>query len=169
MRGVLTRWLGLALLVTLALGVLLMFVPVDQDLVLRVYLLVMGALALLTGTAAVTHAARRRRSSFEAAMRPTPVRAERPEELVRLERQVALATENAADFHFRLRPSLVAAADGAVWREHGVPLDRAERLLSPELWAVVRPDLEPPRDRRAAGPTTAELEALLDEIERIRT
>ena len=169
MKRVATRWLPLALLLTGVAGVLLLFVPLERDVVLRVYLLVVGALALLTGTTAVTYAARRRRSMFEAAMRPVPVSRPRPEELVRLERQVTLAAENAADFHFRLRPSLVAAADGAVWRAHGVPIERAERLVSPALWSVVRPDLEPPADRRAPGPTTAELAGLLDEIERIRT
>jgi 4-amino-4-deoxy-L-arabinose transferase-like glycosyltransferase len=167
-RPVVTRWLPLALVATVVLGVFLLFVPIDRDLVLRIYLLVVAALALLTGTAATTFAARRRRSSFEAAMRPRSQPSARPEELVRLERQVLLATENAADFHFRLRPSLVAAAEGAVWRRHGVPLEQAEPHLPPALWEVVRPDRPPPEDRRAPGPALDELEALLDEIARIR-
>jgi hypothetical protein len=165
---VLTRWLPLASLVTLALAIVLLFVPLDRELVLRVYALVVGGLALLTFAAATGYAARRRRSPFVAAMRRAPLEHTRPEELERLERQVALSIENAADFHFRLRPSLVAAADGAVWRRHGIALERAEALVSPQLWEVVRPDRPPPPDRRAAGPSAERLEALLDEIERIR-
>ena len=168
MRHVLTRWVPLAGVVTLTVGIVLLAVPVERDLVLRIYLLVVCALALLTGTAATTYATRRRRSTFESAMRTPPVEHSRPEELVRLERQVALSTENAADFHFRLRPSLVAAADGAVWRRHGVPLERAESLVSPALWEVVRPDRAPPIERRAPGPSLAELDDLLDEIVRMR-
>ena len=168
MRHVLTRWVPLACLATIGVGVVLVFVPVDRELVLRIYLLVVGALALLTGTAATAYAARRRRSAFDEAMRRRPPDHGRPEELVRLERQVALSTENAADFHFRLRPSLVAAVDGAVWRRYGLPLERAEPLVSPALWDVVRPDCPMPVDRRAPGPALGEIEALLDEIERMR-
>jgi hypothetical protein len=167
-RHVVTRWVPLAGVLTLAVGTVLLLLPVERDLVLRIYLLVVCALALLTGTAATTYAARRRRSIFESAMRREPVEHARPEELVRLERQVALSTENAADFHFRLRPSLVAAADGAVWRRHGVALERARPFVSPELWEVMRPDCAPPAERRAPGPSLDELDALLDEIVRMR-
>jgi len=76
--------------------------------------------------------------------------------------------ENAADFHFRLRPTLVAAADAAVWRRYGLELDRAQGVLSPELWAIVEPECEPPPDRRAPGPPLADIEAAVVEIERIR-
>jgi hypothetical protein len=35
------------------------------------------------------------------------------------------------------------------------------------LWAVVRPDCEPPADRRAPGPSLERVSALVDEIERM--
>jgi hypothetical protein len=167
MRGVLLRRVPLASLLTIALGVTLALVPVDRELVVRVYALVLGALALATMSAATAFAARRTRSPFAEALRRRPERQTRPEALERLERHVALGSQDAADFHFRLRPSLVEAADAAVWRRYGLPLERAEKLVSPELWEVVRPDLPPPEDRRAPGPPLSRIESLLDEIERI--
>jgi hypothetical protein len=152
---------------TLAVLVVLMVAPVDRDLVLRIYALAVGGLALATLSAATGFATRRTKSQFEAALRRQPVRFVRPEELERLERQVALSIENGADFHYRLRPALVAAADAAVWRRHGVSLEQAEDLMPARLWAVVRPDCEAPLDRRAPGPPLEELSALVDEIERI--
>jgi hypothetical protein len=167
MRRVLLRRAPLAVLVSLIALVVLLAAPVDRELVLRIYALVVGGLALATLTAATGFATRRRPSQFAAALRRKAVRFGRPEELERLERQVALSIENAADFHFRLRPALVAAADAAVWRRHGVSLEQAEDRMPPTVWAVVRPDREAPLDRRAAGPPLDELSALVDEIERM--
>jgi hypothetical protein len=167
-RRVLLRWVPLATLATLAVGLVLMLAPIDRELVLRIYALVVGGLAIATLSAATAFAARRTKSAFAAAMRDRPVRHGRPEELERLERQVALSVENAADFHFRLRPTLVAATDAAVWRRFGLQLDHAEPVLSPELWAIVDPERQPPPDRRAPGPPLAQIESAVDEIERIR-
>lgn len=167
MRKVLLRWVPFASFGTLGVLFVLMVAPVDRDLVLRIYALVVGGLALATLTAATGFATRRTKSQFEAALRRRPVRIVRPEELARLERHVALSVENAADFHYRLRPALVAAADAAIWRRHGVSLERAEDLMPASLWAVVRPDCESPMDRRAAGPPIEEVSAWVDEIERI--
>lgn len=167
MRTVLLRWVPVASFATLVVLVVLMAAPVDRDLVLRIYALVVGGLALATLSAATGFATRRTKSEFEEALRRRPVRFVRPEELERLERHVALSIENAADFHFRLRPSLVGAADAAVWRRHGVSLERAEDLMPASLWAVVRPDCEAPLDRRAAGPPLEDITTLVDEIERI--
>jgi hypothetical protein len=169
MRRVLLRWAPIAVLVTLVALVALLAAPIDPDLVLRIYALVVGGLALATLSAATGFATRRTRSQFAVALRRQPVRFGRPEELARLERHVALSIENAADFHYRLRRSLVAAADAAVWRRHGVSLERAKDLMPASLWAVVRPDCEAPLDRRAAGPSLEEVSALVDEIERIGT
>ena len=167
MTRVLLRWAPFAILVTLVALIVLLVAPIDRDLVLRIYALVLGGLALATLTTATGFATRRTKSEFASALRRKPVRFGRPEELERLERQVALSIENAADFHFRLRRTLVAAADAAVWRRHGVSLERGEDLMPARLWAVVRPDCAAPADRRAAGPSLQEVSALVDEIERI--
>jgi hypothetical protein len=167
MRRVLLRWAPFATLVTLVALFVLLVAPVDRELVLRIYALVVGGLTLATLSAATGFATRRSTSEFAAALRRRPVRLGRPEELERLERQVALSIQNAADFHYRLRPTLVAAADAAVWRRHGVSLELAGDLMPASLWAVVRPDCEPPADRRATGPSLEEVSSLVDEIERI--
>jgi hypothetical protein len=166
-RRVLLRWVPFAILATLVVLFVLMAAPIDRELVLRIYALVVGGLALATLSAATGFATRRTTSEFAAALRDRPSRFGRPEELERLERHVALSIENAADFHYRLRRTLVAAADAAVWRRHGVSLEQAEDLMPASLWAVVRPDCEAPADRRAAGPPLEEVSALVDEIERM--
>lgn len=167
MRRVLLRWAPVAVFTTLVALVVLVAAPIDRELVLRIYALVVGGLALATLSAATGFATRRTPSQFAAALRRKPVGFGRPEELARLERQVALSIENAADFHYRLRPTLVGAADAAIWRRYGVSLERGEDLMPASLWAVVRPDCEAPLDRRAAGPRIEEVSALVDEIERI--
>jgi hypothetical protein len=164
---VLLRWVPVAVVATLVVLVVLLAAPIDRELVLRIYALVVGGLALATLTAATGFATRRTKSQFAAALRTRPARYGRPEELERLERHVALSIENAADFHYRLRRTLVEATDAAVWRRYGVPLEQAADLMPARLWAVVRPDCEAPKDRRAAGPPLAEVSALVDEIERI--
>ena len=167
MSRVLLRWVPFATFATLVVLFVLMLAPVDRELVLRIYALGVGGLALATLSAATAFAARRTKSQFAAALRQRPARFGQPEELARLERQVALSIENAVDFHYRLRPTLVAAADAAVWRRHGVSLERAEDLMPASLWTVVRPDREVAEDRRAAGPPLDELSALVDEIVRM--
>ena len=167
MRRILLRWVPFAVVATLVVLVVLLAAPIDRDLVLRIYALVVGGLALTTLTAATGFAMRRTPSQFAAVLRTRPPRYGRPEELERLERHVALSIENAADFYYRLRRTLVEATDAAIWRRYGVPLDQAEELMPARLWAVVRPDCEAPKDRRAAGPSLEEVSTLVDEIERI--
>jgi hypothetical protein len=166
-RAILLRWAPTSILLTLVVLLVLMAAPIDRDIVLRIYALVVGGLALATLSAATTYVSRRSTSAFAAALRRKPPRFTRPDELERLERQVALSLENAADFHYRLRPTLVAAADAAVWRRHGLSLEHAADVMPASLWAVVRPDREPPEDRRAPGPSLEEVSALVDEIERM--
>ena len=79
-----------------------------------------------------------------------------------------LGSQDASDFHFRLRPSLVEAADARSGGVTALPLERAESHVSPELWEVVRPDLRAARGSpRCRVRRSSRIEALLDEIERI--
>ena len=149
-----------------ALGVIL-FSPIDRTLTVQIYVLVVGALALFTVLAITAVGSQARVSPFAEAVRARRRRPPRPEELERLERQVALAVENAFDFHYRLRPSLVAAAEAALWRTHGIPLERGQDRVPPELWDLVRPDREPPQDRLEAGPSLDRLNAAVDALERM--
>jgi hypothetical protein len=156
---------------TLVAAGVLLFADVDATLATRIYLLLVGALVLLTLVGATEFAARSEPSAFERALVSTPRRTARPEELERLERQVALAVQNGFDFHVRLRPAIREAAGAALWHRHGVDLDsspdRARPLVPAALWEVVRPDLELPEDRHAPGPPLARIDALVAEIERM--
>ena len=147
MRRVLLRWVPFAVVATLVVLVVLLAAPIDRELVLRIYALVVGGLALATLTAATGSRRRRTKSQFAAALRTRPARYGRPEELERLERHVALSIENAADFHYRLRRTLVEATDAAVWRRYGVPLDAGR---GPDARAPV--GRRSPRLRGAHGP-----------------
>jgi len=94
----------------------------------------------------------------------------RPRELVKLEREVELATQTAFDAHYRLRPTLrrIAASRLAA---RGIDLDApqglAEAILGPEAWDLTRPDLARPRRHDAAGLDIAEIDAAVGALERI--
>ena len=60
MRRVLLRWVPFAVVATLVVLVVLLAAPIDRDLVLRIYALVVGGLALATLTAATGFATRRK-------------------------------------------------------------------------------------------------------------
>jgi hypothetical protein len=139
--------------------------------VLDVYLLCIGAvilLALVRTTRA--QASSERTSPFDAAlaaMRKTPVESGE----AALAREVELSTYTAFHFYARLRPLLRDIAAHRLRSRYGVELDaepgRARELVGREAWAVVRPDLQPPRDRLATGPTVEDLRVLVDELEAI--
>jgi hypothetical protein len=101
--------------------------------------------------------------------RPRAAGEERPGgDLGALERTVANATEHAGDLHLRLRPVLrEVAAEGL--RRRGVELDaepeRAQALLAPETWELVRPERPRPDDPFGPGVAPARLSAVLDDLE----
>ena len=171
MTRILLRWVPAAVGSTLLMAGVLLFAPFETELTLRVYLLVLGALALATVVSATAEAAGTRPSEFERALAPAPARPARPDELERLERQVALGVESAIDFHSRLRPALVDAAAAALWRAHAVSLEaqpeRARELLPEDVWAIVRPDRARPVDRDEPGPSLDELDRVVTAIERM--
>jgi hypothetical protein len=160
------KW-GLA--VTAAAGIAALASSGVNDIVLDVYLLCIGAVVLLA-LVRVTRASavQPRRSPFDtalAAMRRPP--AETGE--LTLVRELELSTYNAFHFHARLRPLLRDIAAHRLRSRYGVELDaeapRARELVGREAWQVVRPDRRPPADRMAAGPTLAELELVVAELE----
>jgi hypothetical protein len=133
-------------------GIALAF-PLDRSLVVRVYLLVVCGLALET----LVRAAAGGPSSVHERRRRTDNR-DRPEALVRLEDQVALAVATAADLHFHLRPVL---------REIAVARGGVDEASAGAAWEVVRPDREPPRDAFARGMSTAQLTRVVDALENL--
>jgi hypothetical protein len=95
-----------------------------------------------------------------------------PADFARIGRAVASGTATAGDLHLRLRPILrEVAIDGL--RRHGVELDadpgRAQELLAPVTWELVRPDRPAPADAFGRGLPTAELDLVLDDLEALLT
>ncbi len=171
MIRVLLRRAPAILTATLVAAGVLLFADVDVTLAVRIYVLLLGALILLTLVGATEFAARSGPSAFERALARRRRGSVRPDELERLERQVVLSVQNAFDFHARLRPAFRAAAGAALWRRHGIDADaqpeKAAVLLPHDLWDVVRPDREPPEDRLAPGLSLTQIDQLVSEIERM--
>lgn len=148
---------------TIAVVYLAVTEPGWRSIVIRIYVFVIGALAMLVLVSAAGDALpRRRRSDFDlalAAQRP----AVKVNELERANREVTLALRSAHDLHFRLIPHLREIAQAR--------LERAGRSPSPETlgrwWDLLRPDREPPVDRFASGIKLADLRECLHDLARI--
>ena len=91
----------------------------------------------------------------------------RPRELVKLEREVGLATETAFDAHYRLRPTLRRIASARL-RTRALDLDEPgdgpEALLGPWVWELVQPDRPRPR-HDDPGPSLGEIEGAVATLE----
>ncbi len=163
--------LGFGLLATLLAVVALVAAPDRRDLIVDVYVLALGGIAVIR----LVGLTRRRiapgeRSVFDDALRPGRSEVVRIAERDKLEREVELGLQTAFDFHFRLRPTLVEVARNRL-AGRGISLaneERAKVVLGAEAWDVLRPDLEMPRDRNAPGLSTDQLGRLVGALERIR-
>jgi hypothetical protein len=111
------------------------------------------------------------RSLVEAVLEKHDDEDERLPELARMEREVTLASSNAFDVHFKLRPAMREVARGLLGAHRGVDLDtqpeRARALLGDETWELVRPDREPPRDRTGPGLDREAIRRSVEALERI--
>lgn len=148
-------WLGGAVLATIALFVARTLAPGRRELELDVYVIVLGALALLGLVSWLRRSAPRAGESLlERALRPPAEEPETLPELAHLERVLMMSAAQEFDLHYRLRPTLreIAAARLA---ERGLQLDTGGPLvreaLGAELWAVVRPDRVAPENRHVKG------------------
>jgi hypothetical protein len=97
--------------------------------------------------------------------------AQRPDQLVALERLAISAGTSAVHVHAYLRPVLVDIAARRL-AARGQDLNRmpdssGRSLLGDRLWEVVRPDRPFPEDRRAPGVTPEELGGMLEVLERL--
>ncbi|MDE3026598.1 MAG: hypothetical protein KGI93_13625, partial [Acidobacteriota bacterium] len=136
---------GTIVAVTVGLVVALGLRPVSVREILAAYVLALAAIALvvLARLARTQEEWERATSELERALAPRrPVRA-RPNELVRVERDLVLSSSNGAEFHARLRPLLLEIAAARV--------GRLEDALDRESFELLRPDRPPPDDRGAPG------------------
>ncbi len=166
----LNRSIAVAITATVWAGLFLVLLPGRAAIVGHVWLVVVLALALGVALERLRRELPRRPSAFDAAFAPTRSTRARPASLARVEREVTLATGTAFDVHFRLRPLVQTLAAGLLLRR-GVDLERsparAEELLGPEIWELVRPDREAPDDRTAPGVPIETIERTMDDLERL--
>jgi hypothetical protein len=153
---------------TIALVALLGARPISRETILAGYAIVVAAIGMATLTRAMRASRFDNPSPFEQRLTRERVPPTRPNELIRVERDLLLGTENAGHFNARLLPLLRGAA-AARLSQHGVDLARrpeaAQRLLDDELWTFVRPDRGEPDDLYAAGPSVRVVRRLVDRIE----
>jgi hypothetical protein len=162
-----------ALAVTGTIAFLIAFAarPGDRGLAVRAYVLFLAALGLvLLARRLGSSRAVATSSPIADALRPQPERAERPTELVRIERAVGLGAAHAGDFYARLRPVLREVA-AALLARRGVALDgspeRARELLGDQGYDLVRPDAPRPERPFDPGVPAADLRAAVEALERL--
>jgi hypothetical protein len=166
----LDRSIAAAIMATIWAGVFVVVLPGNATIVGHIWLVVVLALSVGVALERLRRALPRRPSPFDAAFAPRRRARARPASLARLEREVTLASGTAFDVHFRLRPLLQQLAGGLLVRR-GVDLERnparAEALLGPRVWELVRPDRAAPDDRTAPGLPVGAIEQAIDDLERL--
>ena len=158
---------------TLGLAAALVIRPADDSRSAEAYVLFLGALgvALLTRATSRTFPAPTA-SGIAGALARRPRKPERVAELERVERELEMAMQSAYDTHYRLRPILRELATARLAR-FAVDLDgagdRAEELLGPDAWALVRPDVARPSDHHAPGVRLPSVERAITALEGLGT
>jgi hypothetical protein len=154
----------------LALALVVGRAPADR--LLRLYVLVLGALTLaVLARATRASGATRPRSAFELALRRRRPGARRVEPLERIEREVSLSLGNELFLHTRLRPLVMRIASDRLLDRHGIDLERsperARAVLDPAVWELVRPDREAPQDVSGAAVPLRAVAAMVEGLERV--
>lgn len=166
----LDRSIAVAITATIWAGLFLVILPDRAALVGHVWLVVVLALALGVALERLRRDLPRRPSAFDAAFAQHGTSRARPASLARVEREVTLATGTAFDVHFRLRPVLEPLA-ASLLLGRGVDVEReparAQALLGPDVWELVRPDRPAPDDRTAPGLPIETVERVVADLERI--
>lgn len=94
-----------------------------------------------------------------------------PAQLLENRELIASASLSALYAHAYLRPALAESVDArlarAGFRLAAISDEVGRELLGEPLWDLVRPDRPLPADRHGPGVTAAELQAMLDVVERL--
>ncbi len=143
-------------LATLALVAALALAPERRPVVVSVYLLVLGAVALrlLVRLVQLAHPPARV-SELDVVLDHRPARPPPPAELESLGRMLALASASGVYVHNRLRPELRAIARELLFARLGIDLDAepeaARVAVGPAVWDLIRPDREGPDGYESPG------------------
>jgi hypothetical protein len=131
-------------LATVAFVVLLGAGPVARETIVAGYALALAGIALTALTTAIGEARRQEDSPFARELLRREVPPTRPAELVRMERELVLASSSAGHFHKRLQPLLreIATARGAAFTESPRPADPAGPGVPLKRIAAILDELE---------------------------
>jgi hypothetical protein len=154
---------------TIGLAIALALAPGRFDLELRAWLLVVLALALVALVRGVHHLYPPAPSPFRASLRRPATAVSRPEALLRLEREVAMAGSSGFDVRHRLRPVLTDLARSLLVSRRGIDLTtepaRARAVLGDEAWELVDPTQAPPPGVRSPGIDRGQLARTVSALE----
>ena len=158
---------GLAIAGAVPLVIMLLVRPGDRPHALDIYLLYLGGVLLFMLARMTTGAGDRRK--------PIPPKKEqvstRLQELVRIEREVVLATGSGFDRQMRVGPLMRDIARHRLWTRRGIDFDeqpeRARELLGSDVWELLRAGRPEPNLRYAPGADVAELRQILERIEKV--
>jgi hypothetical protein len=164
---------GFALGTTIAAAALIVALvvrPGQKALELDIFVLVVGAMAVLAAVIATREAfPLSEGSALAEALEREPRPVVRPPDLERTERLLSIAATTAFDLHHRLCPILREVAGQRLADRRGLLLDsgdpRVLEALGDELWELVRPDREPPERRYAPGIKPAGLRRAIERLE----
>jgi len=155
---------------TLALGVIVAFLPGRVSLAVRLYALVVCAVALGLALTALRRSYPRAKPLRRSVKRTAPRRSP-PPSLARLEHETAIGVAGSFDLHHRLRPRLRTLAQSVLMTRRRLSLDdepeAARRIVGDETWELVRSDRPPPEDRLARGLSVSELDRVVESLERV--
>jgi hypothetical protein len=135
------------LLATVAFVVALGAAPVARETIVAGYALALAAIVLTWLTSAIGEARRSEGSQFERELLRKRVAPTRPTELVRMERELVLASSSAGHFHNRLQPLLreIATARGVAFAGSPRPADPAGPGVPLRRIAAILDELEQAR------------------------
>jgi len=156
---------------TFVLLAILAFLPGRREIAIRVYALVVAAVALALMVALLRRAYPRAAALRMPAKQRSATRRDAPVVLARLEQEVALGSAGSFDLHHQLRPRLRALAEELLMARRRVSLDgdaeKAREVLGEETWDLVRGDRLPLEDRLARGLEPDALGRVVTSLERI--
>ena len=171
MRSDLWRATRALLFPTFVLLAILAFLPGRREIAIRVYALVVAAVALALMVALLRRAYPRAAALRMPAKQRSATRRDAPVVLARLEQEVALGSAGSFDLHHQLRPRLRGLAAELLTTRRRLSLDddaeQAGELLGEETWALVRKERLPPEDRLARGMPPEALDRVVTSLERI--
>jgi hypothetical protein len=131
--------------------VLLGLRPLGVETIVAGYAIALAAIALGALTRAMAEATHDPLSAFEQELTRKRVPPTRPAELIRVSRELTLASSSAAHLHERLRPLLREIAEARLGIDVRRRPEAARDRVGPELWELIRADVPAPADRRAPG------------------